>query len=96
MMFIIFKPGPVVHLSLLFQCKFTFFECLCSLLRRLGRNGRTQPLFYDYIAGLCLSYYSSSGSLNQGSLSLVITITSLLKRLRIATFSVAVVTSDTS
>ena len=45
----------------------------------------TQPLFYYYIARLYLSYYSSSGSLYQWSSLLVITITSLLKRLRIAT-----------
>ena len=52
-----------VPLFLLFLC--TFFRCLCSLLWSLGGTGRTEPLFYYFIAGLYPSYYSSCGSLNQ-------------------------------
>ena len=50
---------------------FLYFFCLYVLSLNvfvpycgsLGRTVRTQPLFY-YIAGLYLSYYSSSGLLN--------------------------------
>ena len=92
-MSIVFKPGT--SRFFISFVPITFFECLCSLLWSPGCPDRTQPLFYYDIAGLYLSYYSSSGSLNQLSLLLVITITSPLKRLRIATFSADAVTSDT-